>query len=688
VNEADHRLKRLESDLLPRIMELIDRAAREDSPAGSPLVEMTRYHLDTGGKRLRALLPCLVAETLGADPHAAIPFGAACEMLHNATLVHDDLQDGDTHRRGRPTIWSKYGAPQAINLGDAMFHYTVLLIERLDLPADARAELLRASVRDTIRIIDGQEREFALKLEARPDFEAYLQMVRGKTSALMALAMGGGAIVAGAPRELVQAARKVADHLGILFQIQDDVLDLFGEKGRDRVGEDVAEGKRSCMVVHALATLAEPDRTRLQHILELPKTETRESHIREVKELLRHGGSLSFSLRQIRVHRAAALDAAGRTGHRDFARLAEHLADRFVAPIASVEDPGTAQVGPLAGTEERESAAFELKMLPEVSRTFALSIEALPAPLRDAVRTAYLLCRIVDTIEDDPRIELERRNALFGAFRDLLRGTGDVEAFRNAPEWRAPGADAELCRGAHHVFDSFGRLDPGMQAAIRPSVLEMAEGMQQYRSRVARDGQVRIRDFEDLDRYCYFVAGTVGRLLTGLFLRFAPPNEPGLGSELERKAVPFGQGLQLVNVLKDVDADLARGVCFVPEVLLEEHGLSRAEFEALDPAARRPVWRKVAERARGHLEDAVEYTLAWPAEGPGRAVRFFCAVPLGLALATLAVLETDPARSKIDRARVLAIFSDAREAAGDDGRLRAFFAALHSAAPRPSAVGE
>ncbi len=239
---------------LPAILELASDAIERSSPPGSTLPGMARYHMKTGGKRLRALLPLLTAEALGSDPAALVPLGAACEVLHNATLVHDDLQDGDRLRRGEPTVWARYGMPQAINLGDAMFYWTLLLVQRLDAPADRREAVAERVLLETLRVIDGQEQEFSLKT-APANLEGYFAMVEGKTSGLFALPMAGAALYCGAPPAVVDDLAEAARHMGVLFQIQDDVLDLYGSKGRDMVGTDIAEGKRSALVVRALTTL-------------------------------------------------------------------------------------------------------------------------------------------------------------------------------------------------------------------------------------------------------------------------------------------------------------------------------------------------------------------------------------------------------------------------------------------------
>jgi len=172
--------------------------------------------IETGGKRLRAVLRLRVGEAVGADPAQLVPFGAACEMLHNATLVHDDLQDGDRLRRGRATVWHRYGAAQAINLGDAMFYYTLLLVHRLELPIDRREAIARRVLEETLRVIEGQEREFRLRQFSRPPLPDYFAMVEAKTSGLFALPMAGAAALCGRPAEVVRGLQEAAGHMGPL----------------------------------------------------------------------------------------------------------------------------------------------------------------------------------------------------------------------------------------------------------------------------------------------------------------------------------------------------------------------------------------------------------------------------------------------------------------------------------------
>lgn len=338
-----------------------------------------------------------------------------------------------------------------------------------------------------------------------------------------------------------------------------------------------------------------------------------------------------------------------------------------------------------------DDRAFCRQVLPLVSRTFALSIEALPEDLRETVRVAYLLCRIVDTVEDEPGVPQLERVLRFDTFdRLLMDDTADPHAleqlFRNPP----PGDDeARLCHEAGAVFRSFRALPLRSREAIRPHVLDMSLGMRMYTGRAAHRGQPWVRDMPDLSRYCYFVAGTVGELLTELFEQLVPDLSPAARGTVRGLAADFGQGLQLVNILKDVAGDLERGILFLPRDLLERRDLAPSEL--LEPARREDglaVLGEVSAHARASLERAKDYVRHWPLP-QGASIRLFCSVPLLLAQATLDEIEHSddvlrPGRCpKIDRSTLAGILQLAVAAVGDDRALDALLDAPGGARRRP-----
>ncbi|MBM4357559.1 MAG: squalene/phytoene synthase family protein [Deltaproteobacteria bacterium] len=334
-----------------------------------------------------------------------------------------------------------------------------------------------------------------------------------------------------------------------------------------------------------------------------------------------------------------------------------------------------------------------------MSRTFALSIASLGEALREPIRVAYLLCRIVDTVEDDSALPVHERRALFDAFDDLVRDdlrSADAFVARSlATEVGGIGkADHELCVEARQVFLVFRALPIERRAALRPHILEMSRGMREYAGRADVVGKLRLADLHDLERYCYFVAGTVGKLLTALFEPEVPSMAHHARNEARARAVSFGVALQLVNIVKDVAEDFTRGDCFLPEALAAEHGLALDSLFLPDHReAGLAVIRAVCTRAREHLRRAREYTLLWPAD-EGAEVRLFCSVPLALALATLHEVEHGrdtlvPGRTpKVSRDVVFQIFGDAQQAIPSNDALASMLASYGSGAHRGASPAE
>ena len=318
---------------LPEILFLLDDVIREAELAGSGLAEMCRYHFQTGGKRLRALLPLLVADCLGEDPAKAVAMGAACEMLHNATLVHDDVQDGDEARRGRETVWHRFGVARAINLGDAMFYFTLLLAQRAPVSGERREALARRMLIETLKVIDGQEQEFALRASPRPSLPRYFDMVEAKTARLFVLGMAGSAEMFGREARVLEGLTEAARQLGILFQIQDDVLDLYGDKGRDQRGSDIAEGKRSILAVHALENSLPDDAGWLLEVLDKDRAATSSADVERVARLFDRLGSLSFAVREMHDRRHAALAAIDALEQPGLSAMMQGISETVLEPI-------------------------------------------------------------------------------------------------------------------------------------------------------------------------------------------------------------------------------------------------------------------------------------------------------------------------------------------------------------------
>ena len=278
------------------------------------------------------------------------------------------------------------------------------------------------------------------------------------------------------------------------------------------------------------------------------------------------------------------------------------------------------------------------RLLERSSRTFALSIPLLPPPTRREVSVAYLLFRIADTFEDSTRWEPARRIAALAEFAGLLRKPSRRGAEDAARRWVAdPPCDQEgyleLLRETADVLDDFQSLSPAAIAEIREHVVASADGMARFVERISPAGDLRLADVADLKAYCYVVAGIVGEMLTSLFL-LGRPELSEAAPFLSARAARFGEGLQLVNILKDAGSDRSEGRTYLPD------GVSRDEVFAL---------------ARADLGEASEYVLELQKAGAPRGVVGFTALPVELAWETLDRVQIHGPGSKVPRARVFQI---------------------------------
>jgi geranylgeranyl pyrophosphate synthase len=295
--------------------------------------EMAQYQLSTGGKRLRALIPCLVYSACGKNPSDAVALGCAIEMIHNATLVHDDLQDGDTVRRGKPTVWKKYSEPQSINCGDAMFQFGQQILLELPLEAALLRKMSLLFLKGVTRVIEGQAQEFLLKDDPFPTMRRYLEIVEGKTAALLATSFALAAESLQKAPTLCREVEQAGLDLGVLFQMQDDLLDLYGEKGRDRRATDIAEGKISVFVAQFFEDAAQPDRDRLLIILRKPREQTTDTDIDEALALFEHYRTREKILGRIEEIRQRTRTLSFRNEEPALQSLFVELGDLFLDPI-------------------------------------------------------------------------------------------------------------------------------------------------------------------------------------------------------------------------------------------------------------------------------------------------------------------------------------------------------------------
>ncbi|QAU25520.1 phytoene/squalene synthase family protein [Dyella sp. M7H15-1] len=291
-----------------------------------------------------------------------------------------------------------------------------------------------------------------------------------------------------------------------------------------------------------------------------------------------------------------------------------------------------------AGSDEANT--YQDAILPKVSRTFALTIPQLPPELRRAVANAYLLCRIADTIEDEPALSAEQKCSFENAFIDAV--TGDIDP-QNVADDIAPllsnetlEAERDLMRQLPLVLQVTRALQPPQRASIVKCLKIMSHGMHEFQRKAGLQG---LATLHDLDRYCYCVAGVVGEMLTELFVDFEPALTPHRNSML-RLAVSFGQGLQMTNILKDQWEDRTRGVCWLPQDMFARHGVKLIDLKSgKQNAGYAATMSELVGIAHAHLRQALDYTLLIPGKHAG--VRRFCLWAIGMAVLTLRNLQNN-----------------------------------------------
>jgi geranylgeranyl diphosphate synthase type I len=254
------------SELLPHIeSELQKQIARLDQPRTRPFYEMMTYHMgwagegagpEAAGKRVRPLLVLLTTAACGGDWQTSLPAAAAVELVHNFSLVHDDIQDNSPKRRGRPTVWVKWGAPMAINAGDALFVISNQAIMDLTSSHPAATVVLAATIlhNTCLDLTCGQYLDMSYEERADLTLEDYWPMTAGKTSALLSACTSIGALLGKATDIEREAFRLYGHHLGLAFQVQDDILGIWGDEALTgkSTASDLVEGKNSLPILFAL----------------------------------------------------------------------------------------------------------------------------------------------------------------------------------------------------------------------------------------------------------------------------------------------------------------------------------------------------------------------------------------------------------------------------------------------------
>ena len=296
---------------------------RTEDEAHAEFFGLMQYHLGwvdpsfkpdraCAGKRVRPILCLLVCEACGGDWEQALPAAAAIELVHNFSLIHDDIEDQDKVRRGRPTLWVLWGEPRAINAGDGMFASSQIALLRLGergVPSRTVVEACQLLNQTCLDLTSGQHLDISFERETDIATEQYLRMIDAKTAAVVACACELGALVAACedPETIThdtqrERLRDFGRHLGMAFQIRDDILGIWGDPATTGkpAGADIVQRKKSLPILHGLAHSAE-----LRELL--AKASFSSANIHRATRLLQDVGSREFARQEAQRHHDQSL---------------------------------------------------------------------------------------------------------------------------------------------------------------------------------------------------------------------------------------------------------------------------------------------------------------------------------------------------------------------------------------------
>jgi geranylgeranyl diphosphate synthase, type II len=318
---------------------LIDRRTAALAPRGRPadLNDGCRFVLSGGGKRIRAVLVLLSCEAVGGRIERALDAGVAVETLHNFTLVHDDIMDNASSRRGRPTVHTRWNINTALLVGDSLMGLAYMSLSRA--AALANAPLTELLTDGLLEICEGQALD--LEFEQRRDvtIREYFTMIEKKTGRLLSVAAEIGGLVGGGTARQTRALREFGSYLGRAFQLQDDVLDVIADQARfgKQIGGDIVAGKKTFLLLKAAERARGKDRTLIARMLarrEPVPASRRARLISDVTELYQRYGVIAEAKRQVQRNTTLAMAALGVLPRNRATSMLRWLSDALVHRIS------------------------------------------------------------------------------------------------------------------------------------------------------------------------------------------------------------------------------------------------------------------------------------------------------------------------------------------------------------------
>ncbi|CAB3287684.1 Short chain isoprenyl diphosphate synthase [Methanocaldococcus lauensis] len=267
------------------ILQKIDEELKNYVNKDDKLYNASKHLLFAGGKRIRPYLTVVTYMLKKDDIEKVLPAAVAVELIHNYTLIHDDIMDNDDERRGKPTVHKVYGEPIAILAGDLLYAKAFEAVSKINNEKKSY-EVLKILSKACVDVCEGQAMDMEFE-NYFPSMEEYLEMIRKKTGALLEAAVEIGAVMGDCNEEERKALKEYAKRIGLTFQIQDDILDLIGDKKKigKPVGSDIREGKKTIIVIHALKTLDEDNKKKLLNVL--GNKNISDEEIKEIIEILK-----------------------------------------------------------------------------------------------------------------------------------------------------------------------------------------------------------------------------------------------------------------------------------------------------------------------------------------------------------------------------------------------------------------
>ncbi len=325
---------------LPELETAMRRITQPTDGQSEGLYKMLHYHLgwvnakfeathSRAGKRLRPIFLLLTCEAQGGEWQHALPAATAVELLHNFSLIHDDIEDRDEVRRGRPTLWTIWGIAQALNAGDALFtlaYRALFELYTVNLPSEWVQDALTCFNETTLKLTEGQHLDILFESVAEVAEVTYLTMVSGKTAALLSACCELGSLLACAMPERVAAMRAFGYNVGMAFQMEDDLLGLWGDPSQTGkpVGSDLIHHKKTLPILHGLSQSAE-----LRDLLASPDLD--ESQVTRALDLLEATDSRTYTQERARVYHQEAQAALARSeGHGPAQETLQALAEKLL----------------------------------------------------------------------------------------------------------------------------------------------------------------------------------------------------------------------------------------------------------------------------------------------------------------------------------------------------------------------